>query len=652
MLKKSLFIGISICSFVSLCVRGQGETKELDSVAVVGTTLQSSGIQTLSKQRIDRRLATDVGQLMLLFPGVQLRSYGGLGGLKTVSFRSLGAAHTSVVMDYFALSQTQSGQTDLGQLPVDFIQQLAVVSQASTSLDYPIQAKLAGQIIAIQTKHISNNKDSLSLIVGVQYGSFNQKDGHFYVGQQFKKWRYGISAKLRQFDGNYPFSYRNGSTTVQETRLNSDLIDGYGTASLSFQLTKKQVLYLSYSGAQFDKGLPGAVVFYNTASAQRLNGVNQIITARHSVDGQRLKIATTIDYQENTLTYVDSNYLNTAGFLRSDFRAKQLGSQTQVRYAISPSTISVLLGTGIRYEELITNDFSILPRRITVDGIAATELAIFGTTSIQFGFQHIEDIRPIHSKTANYFLPAVDWFKKIGKRISLGFNYRYTVRQPSFNELYYGQIGNEDLRPEKAHIFSLRLSYSTRINKLYTNTKIQPFYVYATDKILAVPTKNLFIWSIQNIGISQALGTEFTESLAVRFKRSTLSLNLNYTFQITQDISNSNNATYGHQLSYSPLHSGTAELSFEYEKWGISTLMSYQGERYALVENISANLLEDFILLDASVFYKQSLSVLKKQKHQLTVRFAVNNITNNFVNYIRYFVMPGRNFTLKLSYEL
>ena len=106
---------------------GQGEPKELDSVEVSfsqGANLQLA--QTIRVARIQRRLVNDVGQLMSLFTGVQTKSYGGLGGMKTITFRSLGAGHISVVSDHFALSQTQSGQADLGQIPVDFINKLEV----------------------------------------------------------------------------------------------------------------------------------------------------------------------------------------------------------------------------------------------------------------------------------------------------------------------------------------------------------------------------------------------------------------------------------------------------------------------------------------------------------------------------------------------
>ncbi|MBI3238664.1 MAG: hypothetical protein HYZ43_07500, partial [Flavobacteriia bacterium] len=227
--------------------------------------------------------------------------------------------------------------------------------------------------------------------------------------------------------------------------------------------------------------------------------------------------------------------------------------------------------------------------------------------------------------------------------------YRYTVRQPSFNELYYNQVGNDKLVPEKAQLayttFGYYRNFGNQSRWSYQGA-LQPFYVHAIDKILAIPTKNLFIWSIQNIGKSDAYGTEVRQFISYNKNRFTTSLRLQYTFQYTLDLSDPKSSTYRDVLSYSPLHAGTAELDVEINHWGTSFLLTYQGERYALNQNIPTNLLDDFVLLDLSFFYKATW-----REHQFTARIAINNLTNNYYSYIRYFVMPGTNLAFRLSYD-
>lgn len=591
-------------------------------------------------------MANDIGQLLVLFPGMQLRSYGGLGGMKTVTFRSLGAGHTSVVLDNFALAQTQSGQTDLGQLPADFIKSLSSVQSAATSIDYPVHAKLAGQVIAIETRHAAQPNDSFQLVAGIQAGSFQQYDAHVFVGQQLSKWRFSLSGKGRMFEGDYPFTYLNGSTEVSTRRHNGDLKDAFGTAAITWSPTAKQEIRLSYSGAQFNKGLPGAVVFYNETAGQRLYGVNNLLSLRHAFSRQKWQNATTVSYQQNSLDYVDSNYLNAEGFLHSHYLSQQLEGQTQWSY--SPGTkIKLLAGAGQRFEQLRTASFERIPYRASTDGLLAGTFKYFGELSTQLGIQYVNDQnRPISTRHTFAFLPMIDWMIPLGRGFLFSTGYRYTVRQPSFNELYYNQVGNDDLVPEKAHMAWIRLDMRKSVKNLIFRSNLQPFYVYATDKILAIPTKNLFIWSIQNVGKSQALGVECTQGIYYHFDKAQLSLNVNYTFQYTQDLSNPDGPTYGHILAYSPIHAGTAELNYERKHWGISFLTTYQGERYALNENIRANLVEDFLLFDCSLFYTTAFG-----RHKLTARLAVNNLTDRYYDYIRFFIMPGRNVLFRLSYE-
>ena len=64
------------------------------------------------------RYAT-VSDALLRFPGLGLSDYGGLAGLKGVSLRGLGTAHTDIYLDGVRVSNFQSGQNDLGMLPME-----------------------------------------------------------------------------------------------------------------------------------------------------------------------------------------------------------------------------------------------------------------------------------------------------------------------------------------------------------------------------------------------------------------------------------------------------------------------------------------------------------------------------------------------------
>lgn len=129
---------------------------------------------------------------------------------------------------------------------------------------------------------------------------------------------------------------------------------------------------------------------------------------------------------------------------------------------------------------------------------------------------------------------------------------------PSFNDLYYGQTGNIRLKPENASQLNVGLTYSKRISDWlpYVSATVDAYSNRITDKIVAIPTKNLFIWSMVNLGKVDIKGIDFTASVSVQpAEKYVLSLSGNYTYQRALDVTNSDPSTlegktYKHQIAY------------------------------------------------------------------------------------------------------
>lgn len=93
-----------------------------------------------------------------------MKDYGGLGGLKTISIRNLGAAHTAVSYDGIAVSNSQAGQIDIGRFATDNISTLSLsIGQSDNLLQSARMYASAGilHIVTEQPKFISN-KNTIS----------------------------------------------------------------------------------------------------------------------------------------------------------------------------------------------------------------------------------------------------------------------------------------------------------------------------------------------------------------------------------------------------------------------------------------------------------------------------------------------------------
>tara|TARA_B100001063_G_scaffold77503_1_gene71959 strand:- start:612 stop:1283 length:672 start_codon:yes stop_codon:yes gene_type:complete len=219
---------------------------------------------------------------------------------------------------------------------------------------------------------------------------------------------------------------------------------------------------------------------------------------------------------------------------------------------------------------------------------------------------------------------------------------------PTFNELYYNNIGNVELKPEEAHQMNYGWSYSPKKYRNFQFYFRNNIYLnYVNNKIVAIPTKNLFTWSMQNVQSANIFGTDFKIGSKWNvYKYFKFDLDLNYSLQHARDISDPNSPSYKDQIAYIPVHTGNIDLSINYKNLGIRFSNYTNSLRYALNENISTNQVDGFWVSTLSTYY----SVILKNKNTLTFRFTIKNLFNAQYAVIRSFVMPERNYLIVLKY--
>src|SRR5436190_10543782 len=83
--------------------------KDLDAVIVAPDHLNKEliTVQTLSGPELKKLSVHSVADALRYFAGVQVKDYGGVGGLKTINVRSLGTQHVGIFYDGIELSNAQ-----------------------------------------------------------------------------------------------------------------------------------------------------------------------------------------------------------------------------------------------------------------------------------------------------------------------------------------------------------------------------------------------------------------------------------------------------------------------------------------------------------------------------------------------------------------
>ena len=99
------------------------------------TIVADKGVVVSRTDTVSIKNYTTAAEALLRVPGLGISDYGGLAGLKGVSLRGLGTAHTDIYLDGVRVSNFQSGQNDLGMLPLEVLGS-AVVDYAQNSVSF------------------------------------------------------------------------------------------------------------------------------------------------------------------------------------------------------------------------------------------------------------------------------------------------------------------------------------------------------------------------------------------------------------------------------------------------------------------------------------------------------------------------------------
>ena len=107
---------------------------------------------------------------------------------------------------------------------------------------------------------------------------------------------------------------------------------------------------------------------------------------------------------------------------------------------------------------------------------------------------------------------------------------------PTFNDLYYTDIGNAELKPEYVSQYNIGAVYDfffTRSAFRTLHLSLDGYHNRITDKIIAVPKgTGQYRWMMMNIGKVRIWGLDFTASTELSLPKGiTLNGRLNYTFQ-------------------------------------------------------------------------------------------------------------------------
>jgi len=609
-------------------------------------------VQVLTLKKLNAMPAAGIAEAIRSFAGVVVKDYGGIGGLKTVMIRSLGANHTAVFIDGLPQTDASTGQTDLGRIPVQNTGNIELsTGQASFDLK-PARMYASASVMNISSLEYDFQKQSGYTSLYIKGGSFGTLNPVIsYDKKMSERINSGIRLNYYNSNGRYPYNYQNGLITDKLERTNSDIESFDAYLRSDFRFRDSSSIRLKASWYKSERGLPGAVILYNPHSSQRL--LNRDFAAGMQYTNnirRRFRELLTAGISNSHLLYTDPDFLNQSGGLRNEYDQQEYYVSNALSYRILQK-LNVSLSTDLIYNTLSTNAYSIdAPSRIS-SLTAFSAKSKFKRTEVEGSIlMTAASDRTEETAGTEYFKlsPAFAVIHSLlsDQSLKARFMYKSTYRMPTFNDLYYTISGNNDLMPEDASLFNLGILLNRNIGKSTTlNFRTDGFINVVKNKINTVPTRNLFIWSTQNIGKAEITGIEIAGGIARAFGTDiTIDISGTYTYQNARNVANKNDANYGNQLTYIPYETAGIICIAYYRLYSLGVNYLYNGYRYTTAANDHSSILPSWNTTDITLARKW---MFKENKFE--IKFEIPNLFNAQYEVVKGFPMTGRAFFISVS---
>lgn len=620
--------------------------------------------QTLSGERLSSLSANSVADAIRYFSGVQIKDYGGIGGLKTINVRSMGSHHVGVFYDGIEIGNAQNGVVDLGRFSLDNMEAVSLYNGQKSTIFQGAKDYACASAFHMQSKRpLFYGKKRDNLNIGLKAGSFDTWNPSLLWEHKLGK-RLSLQAngEFMSTSGKYKFTYakkdgydttavrQNGDVRYErlEAALFGDVESGEWRAKLYFY--------------DSERGFPGAFVreepgkfrhqdrqwddsFFLQGSFRKDFSSKYCFQAKgkygydylHYISDPRLDVTT---------MYVDNRY-------------RQQELYASVAHLYNPFRWwSLSLATDWQFNTLDADlvDF-VYPHRNLLMNALATSFT-FPRFKLQASLLHTllwdrTATEDAHMQDRSEFSPSVvaSWSPFADSGFNIRSFYKKIFRMPTFNELYYTFVGNKYLEPESTVQYDLGVVYQKSFSGFFHRVNLQAdgYFNQVKNKIIAMPTSNQFRWTMINLGYVEIRGADISAEVDFTLLRSLKNnLHLSYAYQKAQDLTDPSGLWYGGQIPYVPLHSGSVVWSGEYKGWTFSYSFIYTGERYEAVANIPENYALPWYTSDLSFSHLFTL----RRGGGLRTTAEINNLFNQQYEVVQCYPMPGINFKLKVNYIL
>lgn len=659
-----LCVGLSFCpeNVFSQVPKDTISAPGLQEVVVTAVRPKSETIpvQTLSGEELQKLNSNSVADALRYFAGVQVKDYGGVGGIKTVNIRSMGTNHTGVVYDGVQLGNAQNGQIDLGQFSLDNIESLSLHNGQKSALLQPARDFGNAGTVYLRTKTpVFNGNETYHARAAVRFGSFDLLNPSALIELKLSESvNTSLSAEWLNSSGKYKFRYRRvnpaGETAYDTTavRQNGDINATRLELNFNGMLKYGEWRFKAYN-YNSERGVPGAIVNNVWRRGERIWDTNSFVQGTATLSFGKWTTMENLKYAFYRTHYVNNDDKQIK--IDNLYRQREFYFSSANQYEIM-RTWSVSASYDFMWNTLDADMYGFArPERFSnlvsfASALNLERLSVTASGLATFINDRLDGQESPEDKCV--FTPAIyASFNPLRSRnLSVRAFWKKSFRMPTFNDLYYADMGNSKLNPEHVSQYNLGILFDKHFRGFLTELRFSAdaYYNKVKDKIVAYPKGQQFRWTMLNLGVVDIRGIDVT-LLAGFLPLNDVSLTFRgqYTYQKAIDITNPSDNYYRHQIPYIPHHSGSAVINASWRGLGFNYSFIYVGERYNQQENIRYNYTQPWYTSDVSISYDLKIGMVRTR-----VLAEINNLLDQDYDVIINYPMPKRNYRFSLTFEI
>lgn len=525
----------------------------------------------------------------------------GRGMVSSPSFRGTTASQTAVIWNGININSSINGQLDFNTQLASSQDQLTVLPGGG-SVGYGTGA-IGGSI------HLENQLDyapKTNHHVHLGYGSFDTWNASYHYRYGDKKTAVSIGFVRNQSDNDYTINrfveknkngryYLNGLTTTIGHRFNANhelrvysnmnwgerqfsLIGPYDTPTKYTTTDNKLMAHYLYKKSSWQSELKMAYL------------------------GEQM------DYFSH-IHQTNSDELNVDNFVVNYYLSKLIGSKLKLS-AIAEYINNQGSGDNLKSENREFTNFALLATHQLSE-----QLTYEASIRQNFSNNHKQ---PLTFSLGTTYRPINGY----QIRANISKNYRL----PTFNDLFWKTVGNEDLKPESA--MQYEIGQDLTINKLSIQTNL--FYNTIKDMIRWEPKGNL--WRPINTSKVETYGAEIIST----YQWNNLQLKGIYAYTVAKDLENH------HSLIYVPKHKATLSINYHHKNWSIWLQNQWNSQVYTQSNNAAP--LKGYTLSNLGIAYQPT--------PKISIGGQINNLFNQQYQSVNDYWQPRLNYALHLTLKL